>query len=259
MIRENWVKKAIRSGKKTIGGWLQLGSPMAAEIMAHAGFDWLLVDCEHSPADFQTLMLQYQAMSATNTIPLCRAPWNDLVAIKRILDVGAYGVMVPWVNNQEQAEMAVKACKYPPEGLRGVATSVRAAGYTRNGAEYLKRANEEIMVIVQIETSTAVRNIKEILSVKGIDVVFIGPNDLSTAMGYPGNREHPEVQAAIATIEKAAKEAGVALGTVSSSVEHAKQLWDKGYQFIHLSGDVTLLAKGSTEVVNKFRSEVKQE
>jgi 2-dehydro-3-deoxyglucarate aldolase/4-hydroxy-2-oxoheptanedioate aldolase len=257
MIRENWVKKAIHAGKKTIGGWLQLGSTMSAEILSQAGFDWLLVDCEHSPMDFQALMMQYQAMSASNSIPLCRAPWNDAVAIKRILDVGAYGVMVPWVNDKEQAEMAVKACKYPPEGIRGVASSVRAAGYTRHGAEYLKRANDEIMVIVQIETATAVKNIKEILSVKGIDVAFIGPADLSTAMGYAGNREHPEVQAAIAAIESAAKEAKVALGTVSSNLEQGKQLWEKGYQFIHLTGDVTLLAKGSTETVNKFRSEVK--
>jgi len=258
MIRENWVKKAIRAGQKTIGGWLQLGSPMAAEIMSQAGFDWLLVDCEHSPADFQTLMVQYQAMSATNVIPLCRAPWNDVVAIKRILDVGAYGVMIPWVNDKEEAEMAVKACKYPPEGVRGVATSVRAAGYTRLGMEYFKRANEEVMVIVQIETATAVANIKEILSIKGIDVAFIGPADLSTALGYAGNREHPEVQQAISAIESAAKGAGVALGTVSSSLEHAKQLWNKGYQFIHLTGDVHLLAKGSSDLVNKFRSEVQR-
>ena len=256
MIRENWVKKALHAGEKTSGAWLSLTNHISAEIMAHAGFDWLLVDCEHGPTSIETLLIQLQAMSATQTIPFVRAPWNDIVAIKRILDVGAYGVMIPWVNNREQAEAAVKACKYPPQGLRGMA-GPRATGYGRNIADYIKRANDEVLVIVQIETPEAVKNIREILSVDGIDVAFIGPTDLSALMNHPGDAAHPEVQAAIEQVEQAAKAANVPLGTISRSWEQAKTLYDRGYQFITLCSDASLIVQGSSEFAGKFAKEVR--
>lgn len=251
-VRENRVKRALRAGEKTCGAWLHLCSPISAEIMAHAGFDWLMVDLEHSPCDYQTLMALYQAASATPAVPLARAPWNDFVAIKRILDCGAYGVMIPWVNTKEEAAAAVAACKYPPKGIRGLANT-RPTGWTRYTKEYVARANDEIMVILQIETMEAVRNIDDILSVPDIDVVFIGPADLSTSTGHPLEVGHPEVQAAMATIEQAALARKIALGTVSGTWEQAKALYDKGYQFVSLASDAYLLARSTSELVSNFR------
>lgn len=256
-MRENWVKRALKEGKKTSGAWLQMCSPVAAEIMGGAGFDWILIDMEHGPGDFQMLMYQLQALSGSNSIPLVRAPWNDQVAIKRILDVGAYGVMVPWINDREQCEAAVKACKYPPQGIRGTAGPVRAAGYGRDWKEYLPRANDEIMVIIQIETITAVNNAEEILSVEGVDVAFIGPSDLSSSMGHTGNMGHPDVQEAIRRAEAAAKSKRIPLGTVCGSFEQAKELYDRGYQLVTLCADSSLITQGASALVKRFREEIK--
>jgi 2-dehydro-3-deoxyglucarate aldolase/4-hydroxy-2-oxoheptanedioate aldolase len=255
-MRENRIKRALKAGEKTSGAWLQMCSPVAAEIMGGAGFDWILIDMEHGPGDFQTLMYQLQAMSAFDTIPLVRAPWNDHVAIKRILDVGAYGVMIPWVNEGEQCEAAVQACKYPPRGVRGTAGPVRAASFGRDWKEYLPSANDEIMVIVQMETITAVNNIEEILSVDGVDVLFVGPSDLSSSMDHVGDMKHPEVQDAILRVELAAKARGIPLGTVSTSFEQAKELYERGYQFITLCADSSLMVQGSSLMVKRFNDEI---
>ena len=144
---ENPLKRLLTQGKRTVGAWLQIASPFTAEIMGRAGFDWLIIDMEHGPGDILTLVSQLHAMSGSNTVPLVRAPWNDFVIIKRILDAGVYGVLVPYVNTRAEAETAVRACKYPPEGIRGVAGSPRAAGYGQRPMNYLKKANEEILVI----------------------------------------------------------------------------------------------------------------
>jgi 2-dehydro-3-deoxyglucarate aldolase/4-hydroxy-2-oxoheptanedioate aldolase len=250
---ENRLKRLLKAGKKTAGAWAQLCSPTSAEILCRAGFDWLLIDMEHSPADLQTLVAQLQAMGAYGVAPLVRAPWNDLVWIKRILDAGAYGVMIPSVNTREQAIAAVQACKYPPVGIRGIAGSPRAAGFGRDTSAYLKRANDEILVILQVETPQAIENLDAIGKVPGVDALFIGPMDLSTSMGHLGNPAHPEVQAAIATVEAKAKALGMPLGTISAGWEQAKMLYDRGYQLITLLSDVILLSKASAEALTKFR------
>ncbi|HEX9897922.1 MAG TPA: aldolase/citrate lyase family protein, partial [Candidatus Methylomirabilis sp.] len=175
------------------------------------------------------------------------------VWIKRILDAGAYGVMIPSVNTREQAIAAVQACKYPPAGIRGIAGSPRAAGFGRDTSAYLKRANDEILVILQVETPQAIENLDAIGKVPGVDALFIGPMDLSTSMGHLGNPAHPEVQAAIATVEAKAKALGMPLGTISAGWEQAKMLYDRGYQLITLLSDVILLSKASAEALAKFR------
>ncbi|HSD51632.1 MAG TPA: aldolase/citrate lyase family protein [Candidatus Methylomirabilis sp.] len=250
---ENRLKHILKTGKKTAGAWAQLCSPTSAEILCRAGFDWILIDMEHSPADLQTLVAQLQAMGAYGVVPLVRAPWNDLVWIKRILDAGAFGVMIPSVNTREQALAAVQACKYPPVGLRGIAGSPRAAGFGRDTAASLKRANDEILVIIQVETPQAIENLDEIGKVPGVDALFIGPMDLSTSMGHLGNPAHPEVQAAIATVEAKAKALGMPLGTISAGWEQAKALYDRGYQLVTLLSDVILLSKASADALAKFR------
>jgi 2-dehydro-3-deoxyglucarate aldolase/4-hydroxy-2-oxoheptanedioate aldolase len=250
---ENRLKHMLKAGKRTAGAWAQLCSPTSAEILRRAGFDWILIDMEHSPADLQTLVAQLQAIGASGVVPLVRAPWNDLVWIKRILDAGAYGVMIPSVNTREQALAAVQACKYPPVGLRGIAGSPRAAGYGRDTAAYLKRANDEILVILQVETPQAIDNLDEIGKVPGVDALFIGPMDLSTSMGHLGNPAHPEVQAAIATVEAKAKALRMPLGTISAGWEQAKGLYDRGYQLVTLLSDVILLSRAAAEALAKFR------
>jgi len=250
---ENRVKHMLKAGQKTAGGWSQLCSPTSAEILARAGFDWILIDMEHSPNDLQTLMAQLQAINGYGAVPLVRSPWNDIVWIKRILDAGAYGVMVPSVNTREQAVAAVQACKYPPAGVRGIAGSPRAAGFGRDTTSYLKRANDEILVILQIETPQAIENLDEIGKVPGVDALFIGPMDLSTAMGHLGNPSHPEVQAAIAKVEAKVKALGIPLGTISGGWDQAKALFDRGYQLVTLLSDVIMISRGSAEAVAKFR------
>jgi 2-dehydro-3-deoxyglucarate aldolase/4-hydroxy-2-oxoheptanedioate aldolase len=241
------------AGQKTVGAWLQLASPIAAEVMARAGFDWLMIDMEHGPGDVLALIAQLQAMNGSGVMPFVRVPWNDFVIIKRILDAGAVGLLIPYVNTKAEAEAAVRACKYPPRGIRGIAGSPRAAGYGQNPLNYLSRANAEIFVMTQVETPQAVANLDEMLAVEGLDGIFIGPMDLSTSMGHFANPSHPDVQAVIAQVEAKVFAAKKVLGTISSSWEQAKGLYERGYQFVMVMSDSGSLAKLAVESVAKFR------
>ncbi len=252
---KNRVKSLLTQGKTTAGAWLQLTSPFSAEILARAGFDWLIVDMEHSPGDFLNLVAQIQAMGATDCVPFVRAPWNDPVAIKRILDTGVMGILIPYVNSGEETRNAVAACKYPPDGMRGLAGSPRAAYFGQNSMDYLKDANDEIIVIIAVETGEAVANLDEILAVDGLDGIFIGPMDLATSMGHLGDPSHPEVQEAIKTIERKTLEAGKYLGTVGGTWEQARKKYESGYQLLMLMSDSVDLAKLAGQTVARFKEE----
>jgi 2-keto-3-deoxy-L-rhamnonate aldolase RhmA len=255
---KNRIKSLLKQGKPTAGAWLQMTSPFSAEIMARAGFDWLIVDLEHAPGDLLNLASQLQAMGGMDCVPFVRAPWNDPVAIKRILDTGVMGVLIPYVNSAEEAKNAVAACKYPPEGIRGLAGSPRAAYFGQNSMDYLKAANEEILVIIAVETGEAIANLDEILAVDGLDGIFIGPMDLATSMGYFGDPSHPEVQQAIATVEEKTLKAGKYLGTVGGSWEQARKKYDKGYQLLMLMSDSVDLAKLAGQTVARFTEEYRK-
>jgi 2-dehydro-3-deoxyglucarate aldolase/4-hydroxy-2-oxoheptanedioate aldolase len=252
-VFENPLKRKWKAGQRTAGAWLQIGSPMTAEIMSRAGFDWLMIDMEHGPGDIPTLVAQLQAMNGFGVTPLVRAPWNDLVILKRILDAGAAGVLVPHVNTRAEAEAAVRACRYPPAGHRGIAGSPRAAGYGQKIMDYLSRANDEILVLVAVETPQAVTNVDDILTLPDLDGIFIGPMDLSTALGHFGDPAHPDVQATIAEIEKKVLGSGKALATVANSWEQARSLYDKGYHALTLMADGVSLARLAQETVAQFR------
>ena len=254
-VFENRVKRMLKEGKKTAGAWAQMASPLTAEILAQAGFDWLIIDMEHGPGDILTLVTQLQAMQGTDAVALVRAPWNDFVSIKRILDTGVHGLLIPYVNTKEEVEEAVRACKYPLEGIRGVAGSPRAQGYGQNVLDYLQRANDEILIITAVETPVAVENLDEILSVDGLDGIFIGPMDLATNMGHLGNPKHREVQEAITVIESKVLAAGKVLGTIAGTWEQAHVLYDRGYQLVMLMADGTSLAKLARATVAQFRTE----
>ena len=250
---QNTVKEKLKNGQKTMGGFLQTLSPVAAEIMSQCGFDWLIVDLEHAPGDFANLQAQLQAMNGSDVIPFARAPWNDEVAIKRILDTGVMGVLIPYVNTREEAEAAVAACKYPPRGVRGVAGSPRAAGYTGNTMPYLTSANAETIVMIAVETAEAVENLDEILRVQDLDGVFIGPMDLASSMGHLGNPGHPDAQRQIAIIEEKVLASDKFLGTVATTRDKAKDCFAKGYQWLVVMQDGAALLSTGKDKVAEFR------
>ena len=256
-VKTNHVKRALREGRPTAGSWLHLCSAISAEIMSRAGFDGLLIDMEHGHGDYQTLLAQLQAIEGSPVIPIVRVEWNDPAVIKRVLDIGAYGVMIPWIAGRQDAEAAVRASKYPPAGIRGIAGSHRAGGYGRHAAEYWKRANDEILVVIQVETTTAVAEIDEIVKVPGIDVLFIGPGDLSTALGHMGDMGHPDVRTAMEKVETAAKAHGIALGNITRSWDQARELYKRGYQFLTLCSDTALVVQGAKETLGRFEQEVR--
>lgn len=251
-MKPNRVKKLLQDGKHTCGSWVSLCSPIGAEVMGLLGFDWVLIDMEHGAGDYQTLLGQLQGLAAAGeTVPFVRVQWNDPVVIKRVLDLGAYGVMVPGVRTAAEARQAVAAIKYPPEGIRGLASN-RGAGYGTDGG-YVKQANQEIMMILQIENKAAIDEIDAILDVPGIDVAFLGPNDLSGDMGHVGDWDHPEVTAAIAKLEAAANARGIPLGTISRNWEMAAGFIERGYRFQSLMGDISFLIQSAKAAVASFR------
>jgi 2-keto-3-deoxy-L-rhamnonate aldolase RhmA len=254
-VFRNDLKWKLKDGKKVIGAWLQLTSPMTAELIAKTGPDFVMIDMEHGPGDFQMLIQQCQAVMPHGVCPLARAPWNEFVTIKRMLDAGVYGLLIPYVNTREEAEMAVKACKYPTEGIRGVAASTRAAGFGLDGRRYLENANRELLIITQVETATAVENIDEILAVPGIDGIFIGPNDLATSMGYLANPGEPKVQEAIRYVESKVLASDKFLSTIAGSAEDAAPLYERGYSFVIAFADGTTLARAASQNVEFFRKQ----
>ncbi len=251
----NQAKRDLQQGKKLLGAWLQLCNSMSAEIFARAGFDFLCIDMEHSPADVMTLVSQLQAMGKFPVTPTVRAPWNDFVTIKRILDAGVYGVHVPYVNTAEEAQEAVRAMRYSPEGIRGIAGSPRACGYGLGGKDYFEHANKELICIVAMETPKGVENLDAIMKIDGIDGIFIGPMDLATSMGHLGNPGHPEVQKMIASIEKKVLGSGKFLGTVAGNYDVAKDLFGRGYQYVIAMSDSIILSTQSKAMVDQFKKD----
>jgi 2-keto-3-deoxy-L-rhamnonate aldolase RhmA len=237
----NELKRRLARGEQVYGTWITVESPMATEMMSSLGFDYFVFDTEHSPIDIYMSQTLMQAMRGdSKTTPIVRVNWNDLVQIKRALDIGAYGVLVPWVNNKEEAEMAVKATRYAPNGLRGCGPR-RAAMFD---SDYLQTADDEILVICQIETKEAVDNIEEIASVEGVDVTYIGPADLSASYGHLGNQSHPEVQEAIDKVYDATRAAGKATGVHQASGKTIKARMEKGYNFITIGNDLVYMKNG---------------
>jgi 4-hydroxy-2-oxoheptanedioate aldolase len=248
----NAFKHALAAGQLQIGLWSSLCSNMAAEIVADSGFDWILLDTEHSPNEIPNLMAQMQAGMRGTATPIVRPAWNDAVLIKRILDIGAQSILVPFVQDPEEARRAVAAAYYPPTGMRGTAGSARGSRYGRVG-NYLKNANAEICVLVQVETRSALDQIEAIAQVKGIDGVFIGPSDLAASLGHIGDMQHAEVQAAIQDAARRLKKIGKPSGILTGNEEEARRYIEWGYGFVAVGSDVGLLAKGADALAKKFK------
>jgi 4-hydroxy-2-oxoheptanedioate aldolase len=252
LMRNNF-KKAIAEGRVQIGLWSSLCSNIGAEVLADAGFDWILLDGEHSPNDVPSTMSQMQALVGGTASPIVRPAWNDAVMIKRILDIGAQTILVPYVQNAEEAKRAVAAVRYPPAGIRGVASSTRANHYGRVN-NYLKLADSEICLLVQVETRPALGEIEAIARVEGVDGVFIGPSDLAASLGHIGNPAHPEVQAALEGAVKRLKAVGKAAGILTLSEEEARRYIGWGYTFVAVGSDIGLLGRGADALAKKFKT-----
>lgn len=247
-MRANHVRRRLKAGEPSIGTWLSLPSPEAAEYCSHLGFDWLTIDAEHNPIDIRTLAQMFAAMSASGTAPMVRIPWNSGENFKRVLDAGAWGVVVPMVKTREEAERAVEAARYYPEGDRSVGGGRAAMSFGTTGEHYLRHANNEILVVLQIEHITGVENAEAILSVPGVDACFIGPNDLAASMGIglgvPLESDDPALNEAIFAIRDACLRNGVAPGIHTSGAAGANQRIEEGFQFLALASELRYMVGG---------------
>ena len=250
-LPQNAFKRALKAGKAQIGLWSSLASNYTVEVIAGAGFDWLLLDAEHSPNDLESLLTQLQAAAPYAATPVIRVPWNDMVTIKRVLDIGAQSLLIPYVCTAGEARSAVSYTRYPPQGLRGVAGTTRATRFGRI-KDYARRAHEEICVLVQVETKPALDQIEAICAVEGVDGVFIGPADLHASMGYPGETSNPAVLPLIEEAMRRIRKAGRAPGYLSPVEADAKRMLGAGAQFVAVGADVGILARGAEALRAKF-------
>ncbi len=234
-------RQRLLDGGVLMGTLVQIALPEVAELFAEAGYDWLFIDLEHSPMDTRAALALLTAVD--HRIPcVVRVAWNDEALIKKALDIGATGVIVPLVNTAAEARLAVGRCRYPPAGTRSVAIT-RAHRFGLDEGRYLAQANEDVAVILQVEHADAVHNIEEILAVPGVDGVFVGPFDLSGSIGRPGRIDDPEVQALVRRVTDACARHGVPMGIYAHTPEHARHFIAQGYRFLGLGTDYLLLAR----------------
>ncbi|HMA58196.1 MAG TPA: aldolase/citrate lyase family protein [Pseudolabrys sp.] len=252
-MQRNAFKHALAQGKLQIGLWSSLCSNIAAEIISDSGFDWILLDMEHSPNDIHDLVSQMQAVQRGTATPIIRPAWNDAVLAKRALDIGAQTLLFPYVQNVEEAKRAVASTRYPPQGIRGVSAAARASRYGRVPG-YATKANDEMCVLVQVETRGSLDQLESIAKVDGVDGVFIGPADLAASLGHLGNPQHAEVQKAMEDAVKRLKEIGKPAGILTGNEDEARRYIDWGYLFVAVGADVGLLARNADALAKRFKA-----
>ena len=246
-------KKQLAEGRPLIGLWQALASGYSAEICARQGFDWLLLDAEHSPNDMQTLLWQAQGIAPFACEVITRVPFGEPVVIKQYLDMGLHTLLVPMVETAEQAEALVRACRYPPHGIRGVSSATsRGADFGVN-TRYLHEANDLVTLIVQIESVRGIENVDAIAAVEGIDAVFIGPSDLAASMGLLGQPLHADVAEAIETARAALERAGKPIGIFALNADHARACMAKGFRFLSVGTDIGFLIEGARRILGEVR------
>ena len=251
-FQRNAFKHAIAAGQLQIGLWSSLASNIAAEIISDSGFDWILLDSEHSPNEIPGLLSQLQALQRGTATPIVRPAWNDAVLAKRCLDIGAQTLLFPYVQNAEEARRAVASTRYPPQGIRGVAVATRAGRYGRVPG-YLTKANDEICVLVQVEARVALSELEAIAKVEGVDGVFIGPSDLAASLGHLGNPQAPDVQKAIKEAVTRLNALGKPAGILTANEEEARRYIEWGFLFVAVGADIGLLARNADALAKKFK------
>ena len=245
---------ANAASHKPVGTWLMSASPLVAEAIGLAGFDWAVVDMEHSPLDLQTVVHLLQAVAGTPMVPVLRVPWNDTVTIKRVLDAGATTLLVPFVQNADEARRAVAATRYPPQGIRGMAGMSRGSRFG-TAPDYLRTANAGQCVIVQLETPQAVAQLEAIASVDGVDALFLGPADLSAAMGHVGDLTHPAVMAVLADAVQRCHALGKPVGIVGGTAEVVALYRAQGFDFLAVASDLGLLMRAAQAASTALRAQ----
>lgn len=252
MPAHNPFKSALAAGQPQIGLWLSMADPYLAEVAATAGYDWLLIDGEHAPNDLRSLLAAQQAIARHPSQSVVRVPHGDAALIKQVLDIGTTTLLVPMVDTAAQAQALVAAMQYPPKGVRGVGSAVARASLWSARADYLSVADDEVCLLVQAETTTALKNLEAICAVDGVHGVFVGPADLAASMGHRGNPGHPEVQAAIEHALKTTVACGKAAGTLTSDPALAQRYLDLGCTFVAVGVDVLLFANAARRLRAQF-------
>jgi 4-hydroxy-2-oxoheptanedioate aldolase len=251
-IQANTFRAALRAGQTQIGLWVGLADANVAEALASCGFDWLLLDGEHAPNNVRTVLEQLRAVAPYPVHPVVRPVEGDVALIKQYLDVGAQTLLVPMIDTASQAELMVRAMRYAPDGIRGMGAALARASRWNQVDDYINRANDEMCLLVQAESSEAMHNLPQIAAVEGVDGVFFGPADLSASMGYRGQPGHPEVQRAILDGIDKVRAAGKAAGVLMANREIAQTYLDAGAQFVAVGVDTTLLVRAATELARAY-------
>jgi 2-keto-3-deoxy-L-rhamnonate aldolase RhmA len=245
-----YIRERVLNGEVMLGIGANMGSSLTVEMIGAAGFDWTWVDLEHGTGDYSELIPQMQATSINNAPAVVRIAWNDAPRFKRVLDLGAAGIMVPYVTDAAQAKQAARAMRYPPEGVRGVAKFNRACGFGQKFGEYFAEANKKLLTVVQIETKESVENAAEIAAVEGVDVLFIGPLDLSVTMGMADNYEHPDFLKALDKVAEACKAHGKAAGILVPKLDYMESWIAKGFTFLVVGSDGGCVAAGLNNIAS---------
>jgi 4-hydroxy-2-oxoheptanedioate aldolase len=251
-MKKNPVKAALRAGQPQVGTWLSLGSVFAARVMARVGFPWLTIDMEHSPIDWNEAALLFGCIADAGGVPLCRVPKGSHDLIKRALDAGAHGIVVPMVNTVEEAKIAIAACKYPPQGNRSVGGGLHSMNFDATPGDYYKRANDEILVVLQTESPEGVDNAEAIYSLPGVDAIFIGPNDLQAQMRGPDGKdptpeEHEAMMQRVLTI---GKKVGTPVGLHVQTIDDVKKRIEQGWQFLAIGSELRFMTLEAQKIVS---------
>ncbi|HKW83033.1 MAG TPA: 2-dehydro-3-deoxyglucarate aldolase [Burkholderiaceae bacterium] len=249
----NSFKRRLLAGERLIGCWCSLANPITTEVLGVAGFDWILLDGEHSPNDIITFIPQLMALKDSASAPIVRPSWNNPVELKRLLDGGFYNFLIPFIESADEAKRAVAATRYPPQGFRGVSVSQRSNKFG-SVKDYFTGINDQICVMVQIESRKGVEAVAEIAKVDGIDGIFVGPSDLAAGFGHLGNANHPEVQAAMAQIIAAAQAAGKPIGILAPVEADARRYMEQGVTFVAVGSDLGVFRSGTQALRDKYMS-----
>ncbi|WP_108882372.1 aldolase/citrate lyase family protein [Anderseniella sp. Alg231-50] len=255
-LAQNRFTRAIAAGNKQVGLWISLSSPFVAEVTAPAGYDWVLIDMEHSPNDYFSVLGQLQAFSATDTTAIVRPEWNDPVIVKRLLDLGVPGLLFPMIQTVQEAEKAVASTRYPPGGIRGVSGATRATKFGRV-TDYVARIEDEVTVVLQLETAAAVARAEEIAAVPGVSGIFFGPADIAADIGKVGKPMDAEVWAIIRPAARKLIAMGIPVGTLVLDPVFAAELLDEGFTFVACGTDASLLAKASDALLGAVKGQLK--
>ena len=252
-LPRNHFKHALAAGRQQLGLWSSLSSNYTVEVIAGAGYDWILLDTEHSPNDLESILTQLQAAAPYPTAAVVRVAWNDTVNVKRVLDAGAHSLLFPFIQNGEEARKAVAATRYPPEGVRGMAGMSRASRFG-TVPDFFKTANKSVCAVLQLETPEAIASLEQIAAVPGVGGLFVGPGDLSGAMGHVGNLTHPAVMDLMADAARRARTIGMPIGTVGGTPEVVAQYRAIGYDFVAVASDLGLLMRAAQAAAQALRA-----